>query len=422
MKTAIDLFCGCGGMAEGLLKAGFDIVFANDISEFASETYNKRHSQLGLIEGKDYAFYKGDIHNVTGQYIYERIKKLDKYRKSKNIKIDAIFGGPPCQGFSMAGKRDKNDPRNYLFKEYLRVVSEVKPDYVVMENVVGFLSTKLTGFVSCDGQQYAGEDSLAPNILINELKKIGFRTLEPKVLNAADYGVPQNRKRVVFLAYRKGVKAPAYPKPISTKITLKEAIGDFYIPNYESKYITNRKINNETCNIQNMERSFNNDLTIERFSLFKNGETSSILKQRIINEGIDLTGKKSLIEFLRKKLNLGSQKEVISLYKKPNLESKYIDVLLTKKSMRKKLNPDLPSLTVITIPDDYINPFNNSIFTVRELARIQSFDDDFVFYGKRTTGGKLRKKETPQYTQVGNAVPPLLAYNIGKSLIHVLEQ
>ena len=87
--------------------------------------------------------------------------------------------------------------------------------------------------------------------------------------------------------------------------------------------------------------------------------------------------------------------------------------------MRKKLDPDSPSLTVVTIPDDYINPFNNSIFTVRELARIQSFDDDFVFCGKRTTGGKLRKKETPQYTQVGNAVPPLLAYSIAKSIYNL---
>ena len=417
MKTAIDLFCGCGGMAEGLMKAGFHIVFANDISQFASETYINRHTQLGLIEGKDYSFYQGDIHNVDGQLINKRIKTLDCFKNKKKIKIDAIFGGPPCQGFSMAGKRDKNDPRNYLFKEYLRVVSDIKPDYVVMENVVGFLSTKLSGFVSYDGQRYCDDEALAPNILINELKKIGFKTLEPRILNAADYGVPQNRRRVVFLAYKNSVNKPAYPTPLNTKTTLKEAIGDFYIQNFESDYISKRRTNSVSC--FNNEKSSSSKLTIERFSLFRNGETGSMLKERIKKEGIDLTGKQTLIKYLKKALKIKTQKEVVDIYKSNNLDNDYIDALLTKKNMRKKLDPNLPSLTVVTIPDDYINPFNDSIFTVRELARIQSFDDDFIFYGKRTTGGKLRKKETPQYTQVGNAVPPLLAYHIAKMIYDI---
>ncbi len=423
MKTAIDLFCGCGGMAEGLMKAGFHIVFANDISQFASETYIKRHTQLGLVEGKDYSFYQGDIHNVTGQFIFNKLKTLDFYKENKNIKIDAIFGGPPCQGFSMAGKRDKNDPRNLLFKEYLRVVSEIKPDYVVMENVVGFLSTELAGFVSYDGEKYDfGKDSLAPHILVNEFKKIGYKTLKPRILNSSDYGVPQNRRRVVFFAYRNDVAKPSYPRPNNRKVTLKEAIGDFYFENFNSSYISDRKKNLKGYDsIKNTEKSSLNELTIERFSLFRDGETSSMIKQRIQTEGIDLTGKKNLLEFLRISLKYVSDKDVIKHYKTQKLRVKDIEILLTKKSMRKKLDPNAPSLTVVTIPDDYINPFNNSIFTVRELARLQSFDDDFVFYGKRTTGGKLRKKETPQYTQVGNAVPPLLAYSISKSIIDILE-
>lgn len=423
MITAIDLFCGCGGMSEGLMKAGFHIVFANDISEFASETYIKRHAQLGLKEGKDYSFYQGDIHNVTGSFIIDKIKNLNCYKKEKNIKIDAIFGGPPCQGFSMAGKRNKNDPRNLLFREYLRVVSEIKPNYVIMENVVGFLSTELDGFISNDGEKYSsGKESLAPNILLKEFKKIGYRTLKPRVLNSSDYGVPQNRKRIVFFAYKVGSKKPFYPKPSPNKITLTEAIGDFYIDNFCSNYIEDRKRKMVNADVvKNTEQSALNILTKERFSLFRNGETSSMLKQRIKNEGIDLTEKPNLVFFLRKTLGFKNNEDVVRIYKTKNLDDSYIDSLLTKKNMRKKLDPNLPSLTVVTIPDDYINPFNNSIFTVRELARLQSFDDDFVFYGKRTTGGKLRKKETPQYTQVGNAVPPLLAYAIGKSIANALE-
>ena len=419
MKTAIDLFCGCGGMSEGLLKAGFDILFANDISEYASLTYKNRHKQLGLIDGEDYVFYQGDIKNVTGNFIKKQITSLKKYRRKKGLKIDAVFGGPPCQGFSMAGKRKKDDPRNYLFKEYLRVVSEIMPDYVVMENVVGFLSTKLEDFVANDGQKYNMDNSLAPNILVNEFKKIGYKTLKPKVLNSADYGIPQNRKRIIFFAYKNGVKKPVYPKPTKNRVTLKEAIGDFYINGYKSEYIRNRQ-RNRCQHINNMERSSVNSLTRERFSIYKNGETTSMLKKRIIDNGIDISGKESLIEHLSKTFNM-KKKQIISLYKTPNLDNKYISALLTKKNMRKKLDPGLPSLTVVTIPDDYINPFNNSIFTVRELARIQSFDDDFIFYGKRTTGGKLRKKETPQYTQVGNAVPPLLSNKIGKCILNAIE-
>ena len=416
--VAVDLFCGCGGMAEGLLKSGFDIAFANDISEFASKTYIERHKQLGLINGRDYVFYKGDIHDLTGEYIKKTVLGLDKNKGLKDIKIDAVFGGPPCQGFSMAGKRDKNDPRNMLFKEYLRVVGEISPDYVVMENVVGFLSTKLDGYVGCDGEKYKGEKSLAPNILLKEFSKIGYKTLKPKVLDASDFGVPQYRKRIIFYAYKEGIKKPSYPTPINSKVSLKEAIGDFYNKNYISSYILERRNGTSLDNIMNNERTKAKKITEERFSLYLDGETTSNVKNRVKENGIDISSCDELIDYLSTELSL-SKNDVVDIYKEKDVDDTKIDLLLTKKNIRKKLDKEKPALTVVTIPDDYINPFNNRIFTVRELARIQSFDDDFVFYGKRTTGGKLRKKETPQYTQVGNAVPPLLAYHIACSIYNI---
>lgn len=416
---AIDLFCGCGGMAEGLMKSGFDIVFANDISEFASETYIQRHKQLGLINGKDYVFYKGDIHNVTGSFIKESVLSLEKNKNEHDLKIDAVFGGPPCQGFSMAGKRDKDDPRNLLFKEYLRVVSEISPDYVVMENVVGFLSTKLDGYIGSDGEEYKGESSLAPNILLKEFSKIGYKTLKPKVLDASDYGVPQYRKRVIFYAYKKGVKKPNYPIPLKTKVSLIDAIGDFYDSEHSSQYILDRKKESSLESIKNNERTIAKRITEERFSLYLDGESTGNVKNRVKENGVDLSSCKELVKYLANEMCI-SKPDVIKAFKEKGISDDKINLLFTKKNVRKKLRKDLPALTVVTIPDDYINPFNNSIFTVRELARIQSFDDDFVFYGKRTTGGKLRKKETPQYTQVGNAVPPLLAYHICKSIHDVI--
>lgn len=414
--TAIDLFCGCGGMSEGLLKAGFNIVFANDISDFASQTYIKRHEQLGFAEGKDYVFFKGDIHDLNGKYIKESLEKI-----GKDTKIDAVFGGPPCQGFSMAGRRDKNDPRNMLFKEYIRVISEVSPDYVIMENVVGFLSTKLEDYVGADGEKYDTNNCLAPHILINEFKKIGYSTLKPKILNAGDYGVPQMRKRVIFYAYKQHVRKPHYPKPIKGRISLLEAIGDLYLPGFASSYIENRKKANGIETLQNNEQTKIRDITLERFSLYEEGESTPQAKTRVQRDGVDLSKCPALTAFLSKSLAIPPEL-VLRECANGNLSSKYIELLFTKKNIRKKLRRDCPALTVVTIPDDYINPFNNHIFTVRELARIQSFDDDFVFFGKRTTGGKLRKKETPQYTQVGNAVPPLLAYSIAHSIIEILRE
>lgn len=415
---AVDLFCGCGGMAEGILKAGFQILFANDISKYASLTYRNRHTQLGLIDGVDYCFYEGDIKDINGSFIFDSIKKLSKF-ENEDVKINVVFGGPPCQGFSLAGRRKHDDPRNFLFKEYIRVVGDLKPDYVVMENVPGFLSTKLLDYVASDGEKYPESKCLAPDILRNEFRKIGYKILEPKIFDTSKYGVPQTRKRVIFLAYSKNAKKPCFPKQTSKDpISLAEAIGDFYDENYRSNYIIQRKgTNKKLCNF---ERSSINLITSERFSLYKDGESTNDVKNRLRNEGLDLTSCPNLVDLLSHNTNK-TKSIILSDAKKGKLSEKEIDILLTKKNVRKKLSKTKPAQTVVTIPDDYINPFNNQIFTVRELARLQSFDDDFIFYGKRTTGGQLRKKETPQYTQVGNAVPPLFSFALANNIMKLYE-
>jgi len=138
-----------------------------------------------------------------------------------------------------------------------------------------------------------------------------------------------------------------------------------------------------------------------------------------LEKGIDLTDKPKLIEHIANKSNL-SEKEIIDKFSRGDVDSKLIQLLLTKKNMRRRLSSDEPSGTVLTIPDDYISPFENRTLTVRESARLQSFDDSFEFLGKRTTGGKRRRIEVPQYSQVGNAVPPLLAKAVALELKKVL--
>ena len=195
MAYAIDLFCGAGGCSEGLLQAGFHILFSSDISEMAGVTYCNRHKQLGLIQGVNTWFELSDIKELTGKLIRERIEALEQIERMPDI--DLVIGGPSCQGFSRAGRRDKTDARNMLFGEYVRLVSEVRPKYVVFENVEGFTDMQFLGYIGITGRRYP-DGSVAPYILRNEMEEIGYSVLPPKVLNAADY---QIRRKTPSFSY-----------------------------------------------------------------------------------------------------------------------------------------------------------------------------------------------------------------------------
>ena len=119
MPYAIDLFCGAGGCSEGLIQAGFHILFSSDISDMVEVTYRNRHEQLGLIQGENTWFERADIRNLTGEEIKKRISRLSMFEGKDSPEIDLIIGGPSCQGFSRAGRRDKSDPLNMLFGEYV---------------------------------------------------------------------------------------------------------------------------------------------------------------------------------------------------------------------------------------------------------------------------------------------------------------
>lgn len=439
MPYAIDLFCGAGGCSEGLIQAGFHILFSSDISDMVERTYRHRHEQLGLIQGKNTWFERDDIRNLTGIDIRNHISKLEIFKGKEIPDIDLIIGGPSCQGFSRAGKRDKSDPRNVLFGEYVRVINEIHPKYIVLENVEGFMDMQFLGYKGITGVEYP-DGSATPTILRNELKMIGYNTLEPKILNAADYGVPQRRNRVIFIGYREGVSIPQYPAPLikpKNYLTLQDAIGDL-ITNSKLRKKENLQLrefqiesrNGRTPdksgkpipvlkNIMNNELSGIHSVIEERFSLFKQGESGSSLKKRILEAGIDISGKLSLINLCCEKFEMKNE-DVVNLFKYARATKEQVDVLLTKKSIRQRLDAKQPSATVVTIPDDYISPWESRTFSVREMARCQSFDDSFEFLGKRTTGGLRRRVEIPQYTQVGNAVPPLLAKAIAAEIIKLL--
>ena len=442
MPYAIDLFCGAGGCSEGLIQSGFHILFSSDISDMVEVTYKHRHEQLGLIQGENTWFERADIRDLTGDDIWKHISNLQIFKNQNKVpEISLMIGGPSCQGFSRAGRRDKKDPRNLLFGEYVRVISEIKPKYIVLENVEGFMDMQFVGYVGITGIKYP-DGSVTPQILRSELNEIGYETLEPRILNAADYGVPQRRNRVIFMGYQKGLIAPKYPEPIlkpEKYVTIKEAIGDLICDKNIKQQVNSRlsKFQKESKqgrtpsiktgkpisskgSLKNLELPGLHDLIVERFALFKEGETGSALKKRVIEQGIDISDKPELIRLCCDSLKMTSE-EIVLLYKNGGVTKEQAEVLLTKKNIRQRFKADEPSATIVTIADDYISPWEPRTFSVREMARCQSFDDSFEFLGKRTTGGLKRRTEVPQYTQVGNAVPPLLAKAVCDEIMKVLK-
>jgi len=442
MAYAVDLFCGAGGCSEGLIQAGFDILFSSDISDMVEVTYRHRHEQLGLIQGYNTWFERADIRDLRGEDIWTHIRNLEWFTNGQRQvpnDIDLMIGGPSCQGFSRAGRRDKNDPRNMLFGEYVRVISEVRPRYIVLENVEGFMDMQFLGYIGITGIHYP-DGSVTPDILRNELQEIGYHTLEPRILNAADYGVPQRRNRAIFIGYRDGEREPNYPEPLlndKNHLTLKDAIGDLVTDAQIRRRVNRRRSQYQldsqagrTPGANGLPIPANGNLTCtelpnvtqivtERFTLFHEGESGTNLRKRVKSEGIDISEKPALIALCCEKLGM-DEDEVINLFMNGNASEEQLDVLLTKKNIRQRWSAGQPSATVVSIPDDYISPWEPRTFSVREMARCQSFDDSFEFLGKRTTGGLLRRVEVPQYTQVGNAVPPLLARAIVTEILNVL--
>lgn len=397
----LDIFCGAGGMSEGFIQAGFDVRFATDINETAKLTYMNRHNQLGY----------------ETKFVCEDIKRFSKKsclnKFLGGMEIDVVCGGPPCQGFSLAGKRDKNDPRNMLFSSYINVIRNVKPKYFIMENVEGILSMKFDEFKGSKNTVY--ENRTVSEILKEEFLQIGYY-VEYKVLQASDFGVPQTRKRVFFLGHKiRKLKGGTYkslvcpPKfPIANNegiITIKDAIDDLAFLEAGHKCI-----------------KYKNDMKFTVYQLQSiNGRTPSkdgkVLKaNQILNHEAAHHSRK-----VKERFSLMEQGEdLVSL--KNKLKDDEWKIYGTKKTRCKRAVENKPAPTVLTLPDDLVHYRKNRIMTVRELARLQSFDDSFEFLGKRTTGGDRRKTDLPQYSQVGNAVPPLLAKAVAIEIMNALKR
>lgn len=369
-------------------KNEFSLVGASDIHEGARDTHlNRFKKTIGI----DYEFLTKDVRHPD--FLGDLVSGVQ--RSSGRDNLDVVVGGPPCQGFSVFGKRDEEDPRNDLFRYYLKAIETLRPKYFVMENVPGLAT------------MYGGKAVEAIHQSVSEMKSTKYSIVGPIYVNAADFGVPQSRQRVIFI----GTRSDCTPitkiatKTISKHVTVSEALDDLAFLNpWEKSSVYQQESNLSSYQEESRQGRLFKKLGIRSSGILTSHEAAKhtpdvIARFAMIRPG---HGFDSIPEELWTKHLKSNKKWCI------------------------RLHPNMPSNTVVTLPDDFVHHTKPRIPTVREMARLQSFDDTFEFLGPRTTGGggkgnKMRAKDLPQYTQIGNAVPPLMAAGIAKTILNALS-
>lgn len=364
--VAIDLFSGAGGLAEGFLAAGVHVAAAVELHPQAGLTHAFNHP--------DTAVYVGDIREIDAAVLENGV-----FRKTGSRDVDVVIGGPPCQGFSSAGKKSESDPRNSLFRHYVRIVEHFKPTVFVLENVPGF-KTMYGGAIYREA--------------LDAMHALGYETTD-QIVHARDHGVPQRRRRFVMVGWRAGsFNWPAESHQpevgllndlgIRPWVTAGEALEDLA---YLSPGLESLRYEREPLSSYADARRRGNGILFNHLATRHREKAASIIRRIPVG---------------------GSIREI------PAEERG------TKKLTMTKLDPQAISNTVVSMPDDLLHYSQERILTVREMARLQSFDDDYVFFGKRTSGFVERRHDVPQYTQVGNAVPPVLAAALGGAVASAL--
>lgn len=355
--TVVDLFSGAGGLSRGFYDAGYDVVLGVDFDDAALRTFKANHGSAESM--------KLDLFN------HDNIDVIVDYLEQRDIKLDVLVGGPPCQGFSIAGPRDMNDKRNSLYLAMVKLADRLKPQAVVLENVPGMLQTN---------------GGIGAKRIIEDFKQIGY-VMTPKLLYAPDYGIPQIRKRVFFVGLRDSDVEFEFPEAIMEKedyITCEQAIGDL-----------------PTLQTSDGEIIYGDD--VQEYMCEPQSEYQKMMRansEKVHNHigSIPIEKTKHMISLVPEGKNYKAlPEEYQGIYK-------YHEALTRYHSKK-------PSNTINTGHRSHFHYKWNRIPTVRESARLQSFPDDFIFFGNKSE----------QYRQVGNAVPPMLGQVVAIKLKEYLK-
>lgn len=355
--TAIDLFAGCGGLSKGFMNAGYDILAGIDNDAAALTTFSHNHGKAAVLNA--------DLSQT------DTFGKIDVILNER--KIDVIIAGPPCQGFSLTGPRNFDDGRNKLYLAVIEAVKRYSPKSFIIENVPGMATL------------YNGEIKRA---VVRRFNELGYNVI-PEVLCAADFGVPQMRKRLIFMGVKCGIGKPVFPKPVLTPdkyITCRQAVGD--LPSRDPK--------EADWNGYGTEEDF---YTIEPQTEYQKQMRGDCM---VLYNHVATQHKQFVIDTIAQ-VPEGCNYKVLP---KGVGESRRFNEAWTR------YHGDKPSKTIDTGHRNHFHYKYNRVPTIRENARLQSFPDDFVFFGTRTQ----------QNRQVGNAVPPLLGFYLGNALYAVFDK
>ena len=355
--TAVDIFSGAGGLSIGACMAGIKPVMAVEYDIHAANTYKRNHADIA--------------HNVL-QTDIKTVTPLEHTTKYPFI----LFGGPPCQGFSIANTKTRNidNPNNWMFKEYIRFVKDLEPEWFLFENVVGFRSF--------------AKGEFAKDVEL-ELQALGYET-NSEVLNAADFGVPQKRSRFFIVGHKKSKGGTKFNfKKLQKKdlVSVEEALHDLPSLSNGDKF--------ESLRYKSMPNSSYVKLMRKR--------------KRKVSQNFVTENKPHIIE----RYKVIKQGENWKAVKEKGLLDSYSSTKHTHSGIYKRLEANKPSVTIANYRKSMlIHPYEDRGLSLREAARLQSFPDDFIFEGSLSF----------QQQQVGNAVPPLLAKVIFEQIILYTEK
>jgi DNA (cytosine-5)-methyltransferase 1 len=402
----VDLFAGCGGLSLGLAQAGWRGLFAVEKDSYAFETFrtNLLDSPGSVFEWPAWLPMEPiDIRTLIGRYARE----LGQLTGT----VDLLAGGPPCQGFSFAGCRKEADPRNLMFKHYVKVVSILRPRLLLIENVPGIARAFSEGERSTKSD---GRSSSYAEQIAEALTGLDYKVYPDKVLSA-DFGVPQWRERFIFVAVRDDGDVPGDLDPY------------LMLERHREQFLRSHGLSVEK---PVSARQALSDLETSKRKLVPSSDSPGFSEvqyrrpltayQRLMHIGAPPGQPNSLRLARHRPATVALFKAILRTCRRGvNLHPNDRLRLGVRKNCLVPMHPDLPAPTLTTLPDDLLHYSEPRILSVREYARLQGFPDWFRILGKYTTGGHMRVHECPRYTQIGNAVPPLLAEALGEVLLTV---
>lgn len=397
--TFIDAYAGCGGLTLGLMQAGWQGLFAIEKDKFAYDTLATNFLIDGCRYKYDWPKWLPQEPTTVGNLISTYGDKFEQLIG----RVDLLAGGPPCQGFSSAGRRNPKDPRNKLVGAYLDLVTLLKPGMVLLENVPG---------ITYDFVTEEGNITNYSTQLIKELSK-EYKVFT-RLLKASNFGVPQKRSRFFLIGLRKGVKRPwPHRNPFTFVNSQKKAF-------LTKKSLPDRPTSKSAISDLEVSRNGAVDCPDSKGYEAIGYKAPRTAFQRLMRDGYD--GEPSDTRLAKHNPHIVKRFATIINWCKSEgrlniaISKEMRQEFGLKKRAIRVLDPRKPAPTITSMPDDLLHYCEPRTLTVRENARLQTFPDWFVFKGKYTTGGELRRREVPRFTQVANAVPPLLAELLGNCL------